>query len=516
MRTAFGKVGPLLATLAALLLGSGALALLAAGPAGAAPAKAGSMILAAPSVSVIDNADVLTSAEQDRITAAARRLSEPDQVVVVTARVGTGDLVNYLHDLGSQVGWDGDQFGAGTLVLAVGTDIRQMDMYYGSDLAGALDPRNDPIFAAMGPYFKQGDWGGGLTAGLGAVGQAFAGTLPSTETGTDYEGKPDPSHTGWIVFGGLGVGAVGCAGGKSLLRKRKETRAKQAEERRKDELTAANSVAAGDLRARLDQDQLLVNSIEDGPLQDQLEQDLMQAQSDLRSAQGESDPDAGKKDIDAVTDAIGSIDRRISLLRQASDWQVAWSQEVESVREDADRLRKVVAEIAAFPATAPAAPDLTAQLTTLETEVREQRTPIAAGLGSLMTISRDVRTRLQQADDQLESLEQARRIAERKRQEEARQQAEAEAQRQREQEQTSYYNRRGGNGSAWIGGWIAGSILSGGRRGGGGGWGGGGGGWGGGGGFGGGRSGGSGSSWSRGGGGGFSRGGGGGSGSRGF
>jgi uncharacterized membrane protein YgcG len=381
MRKAFGRIGSLLATLAALFLGSGALALLIAGPASAAaigpghlaagqhsslPARGAAVLaLAAPSVTVIDNAHVLDSADRSRITSAAKALTEPDQVVVVTARVGTGDLVDYLHELGSQVGWDGTEFGARTLVLAVGTDIRQMDMYYGTDLAAALDQHNDPIFSSMTSSFRQGDWGGGLTAGLRAVGEAFAGTLPSTDTGTDFAGKPGTSHTGWWILGGLGVGALGYSGGKSALRKRSEQRAKKAEIRRRDELTAANAVLAGDLRARLDQDQLLVNSIADSPLQDQLERDLNEAQTDLRSARGESDPDAAKTDLGTVSAAIDSIDRRISLLRKASDWKVAWAREVQTVRDESAALADAIAKIAAFPATPLRAPDVSVKLYTL-------------------------------------------------------------------------------------------------------------------------------------------------------
>lgn len=509
MRVACGRIGALFGVLAVVLFGAGAVALLSPGSAAAA-APSVRLAPTAPRVSVIDNAHVLVGDDQSRITAAAGRLTEPSRIIVVTARIGTGELESYLHGLGNQVDWNGSSYGTGTLVLAVGTDVRQAELRYGESLTAALDPHQDQIFSAMISGFSSSAWGDGFVSGLNTTGQAFAGALPD-ESGSGSSGGatagPDTSHTGWIVFGALGVGALGYAGGKSVLRKRKDAKASRQEQRRRDELEAANSMTAGDLRPRIDQDQLLVASIPDSALQDQLEQDLNEAQSDLRSAQGESDPDVAKTDLDGVTAAVASIDRRISLLRQASDWKVAWADEVQTVRDDDEKLMSTVAEITAFPANAPSTPDLSAELNTLEADVREGRTPIAEGLGRLMTLARVRRTALHQASEQLAALQLARENEQRRQQELARQKLQ-EQRAEQERQHRNRYNGRGGGGNAWLGWWIAGAVAnsigrSGGGGGGfGGGWSGGGGGGGGGGGF------------SR-GGGGFSRGGGGG-GSRSF
>jgi len=380
-----------------------------------------------------------------------------------------------------------------------------MDLYYGANLTSTLDPGQDQIFDAMGPQFKSGNWGGGLVAGIRMIGQAMSGTLPPAETGTDYQGGSEPaSNTGWWVFGGLAVAGAGYVGGRKLVAKNRDKKAAEAEKARLAKLSGENLNRVAELRARLDQDQLLVPSIPDGPLQNQLEMDLKAANADLFSAGADTNPVQAGKELQTVGAAIESLDRRVALLRKATGWEVAWSEEVQQFRDSSETLRQLTAEITAFPAQAPSAPDVSETLDTLQADVREGRKTIEVGLGELMTVGRDLRTRVHQATEQLDSLNQARQAQ--------RRQQEAKARREAEQERAEQDSYRGGgrSGSGWLGYWIGSSM----GRSRGGGWGGGG--WGGGRSSGGSRSRSSGGGFSRGGGGSFSRGSSSGGGSRSF
>ncbi len=519
MRTVLRCIGPPLAAAAAVIIGSGAAAVAAdrhgssADPVTGTSATASRALIAAGTI--FDNASVLDPSEVRQINAAIKELPSSAKVIVVTARVGTGELVDYLKNkMGSKVGWDGSTFSRDTVVVAVATDIRQMDIYYGSDLAGTLNPAQDQIFSAMGAKFRDANWSGGLVAGITSIGQALAGTLSAADRGNDYQGETKKrSNAGWWVAAGFGVAGLGYAGGKNLLRNRRQKQTEAAEKDRLGRLSGENLNRVAELRARLDQDQLLVPSIPDSALQDQLEMDLKAADADLNTAGIQASPEQGAKELEKVSAAVESLDRRVALLRKAIGWELAWADEVQQTRDRSTELGRLTAQIMAFRAASPAAPDFSATLNTLEADVREGRKSIEVGLGELMTIARDVNGRAYQAEQQLSSLREAQDADERRK---VRLQRESEA-------QTYQQDSFRGGGGGWLGYWIGSSMnrrgggWGGGRGRGGGGWGGGG--WGGGGWGGGSRSSGSrgsGSGWSRGGGGSFSRGGGSGGGSRGF
>lgn len=512
MRTVLRWIVPLVVAVAAVIIGSGVAAVAAnrqgssADPMIRIPSTPPARALIATGT-IFDNAATLDSSEVRQINAAIKELPSSVRVIVVTARVGTGELVDYLKNkMGSKVGWDGSTFSHDTVVVAVATDIRQMDIYYGSDLTGTLNPAQDQIFSAMGAKFRDADWSGGLVAGITAIGQALGGTLPAPDRGNDYQGETKKkSNAGWWVAAGFGVAGLGYAGGKNLLRNRRQKQTEAAEKARLGRLSGDNLTRVAELRARLDQDQLLVPSIPDSPLQDQLEMDLKAADADLNTAAMETSPEQGAKELEKVSAAVESLDRRVALLRKATGWELAWADEVQQTRDRSTELGRLTAQITAFRAAAPTAPELITTLNTLEADVREGRKSIEVGLGELMTIARDVNGRAYHAEQQLSSLREARDADERR-----------QVRRQRETQAQAYQDSyRGGGG--WLGYWIGSSMN---RRGGGwdgargrgGGWGGGG--WGGSSRSSGSR--GSGSGWSRGGGGSFSRGGGSGGGSRGF
>lgn len=493
-----------------------------------APAVRDLALAAAPRLSVLDDADVLSSSDERRIATAAARLPGSPRVFVVTAALGGDTIEGFLDDLGSRVGWTGSASGPAVaddvILLAVAPTERKLAYYYGSDFS-ALNRADDAVFEAMGAEFGDELWAAGLVAGLDAVDGAFDGDVPTTgSSGGNYDGRPEQdSHAGWWLILGLGGAAVLYGVGRSWLRRRKERQAGKAETARREQLKGLNLTKGTDLRGRLDQDQLLVPSIPDSPLQDQLETDLTAAQTDLRSAGAETDADRAATALAVVEEAVASLDRRITLLRKVSGREVAWSDEVGRTRRLQTRWAAAISGVSALGATpagvrSAAGPEADAQVVTtgldaLESEVREGVTTIDAGLGRLMAVDRDLRARVYHAEQQLSALQEAQKAEQRRRDEKRRQEAER-ARREQEQRDDTF-GSGGGSGSGWLGYWIGSSVGRSSRRGGG--WSGGG--WSGGGrsgGFSGGRSRGGGGGFSRGGGGGFSRGGGGGGGSRSF
>lgn len=498
-----------------------------------APALQQRVLVAAPRLTVLDDADVLSSSDERRIATAAARLPGSPRVYVVTGALGGDTIEGYLDDLGSRVGWTGSSsrpaVADDVILLAVAPTERKLAYYYGTDFS-ALNGADDAVFEAMGAEFGDRLWGAGLLAGLDTVDGAFDGDVPVSDSSSgNDDGRPgQQSHAGWWLILGLGGAAVLYGVGKSFLRRRKERQAGKAETARRERQKGLNLTKGADLRGRLDQDQLLVPSIPDSPLQDQLETDLTAAQTDLRSAGAETDPDRAATELATVEEAVASLDRRITLLRKVSGWEVAWSDEVGRTRGLQTRLAAAISGVSALGATpsgirSAAGPEADAQVVTtgldaLESEVREGATTIDAGLGRLMAVDRDLRTRVHHAEQQLSAVREAQQTEQRRRDEKRRQEADRA---RREQEQRDDTFGGGGNsGSGWLGYWIGSSVGRSSRRGGG--WSGGG--WSGGGrsgggrsgGFSGGRSRGGGGGFSRGGGGGFSRGGGGGGGSRSF
>lgn len=513
MRTVFRFAAPLFGALTVAYLGSGAAtaavdpAAVASGPTVQAMQFIQPQVATGSTATIVDQASVLSSSDRALLTRAVSGLPQAAHVFIVTADY-TEDLNNpdeldqFLQSRGEQVGWTGTQWDDDAVVLAVAPAAHDSAVHCGANTGSSVcAPGTDQIRGMMSPGFRDGDFGAGLLAGVAGVAQAMNGTLPTNQSDTGYPGRPkNSSPTGWYVIGALGIAALGYGAAKKLRQSRTDKQAAAVERAELDRIKAENGLTVSALRARLNQDQLLVPSIPDSTVQDQLALDLTAAESDLRSADTASDPRQEAAELTAVGAAVDSVDRRITLLRKASGWEVAWAGEVDATRTKAQRLAELLAKIAALPATAATAPDYSATLDTLEGDVREGRTTIEVGLGQQMTIDRDLRTRVHQADQQLAALQQAREL-DRRRQEQKASQDQLDQQYQQSSYRNSYIGGRAS--SAWLG-WLIGSAMS--RRGGG--WGGGGFG----GGFGGGGSAGSGSSWSRGGGGSFSRGGGGSSG----
>lgn len=491
----------------------------ATGDRGNAAHRVASAQLAAASVTIVDDADVLSSSDESRIRSVARELPSSVRLYVATSDIRSGELTGWLKDEGSRVGWTGSGAASTALILAVAPDVRKMDAHWGSSVG--LDAYEEDVFSAMSSDFADGDWAGGLISGIETASRGLSGDLSpgsvggSSTSGNSSRGNNSSGNGWWLILGLLAL-LVLVVVFRKVRRGITERRAAAAEKTRLDGVRSENLSTTTDLRTRLDQDQLLVPSIPDSPLQDQLELDLTGAQSDLRFADAMGDPDDQQKHLRATAAHVDALDRRIALLRKAPGWEVAWSQEVEAARtqlRDWESGVSAVKALGAAPVTGEVSGQPAQELNRIENEVRTQAVALETGLGQVITLDRAVRTKVQDISTQLDALQKAAQAAERK----------AEADRvaaQRDQDGGGWGSGSGGSGSNWTSFWLGNAMGRSSSRGWGGGWSGGGGGWGSGGGrsrtFGGGSSrsfGGGG--FSR-GGGGFSRGGGGGGGSRSF
>ncbi|MEJ7650671.1 MAG: TPM domain-containing protein [Nakamurella sp.] len=477
----------------------------------AAPLVASAQSVAAASVTIVDDADVLSSSDESRIRSAARKLPSSVRLYVATSDIRSGELTDWLDDEGSRVGWTGSGAASTSLILAVAPKVRKMDAHWGSSVD--LDAYEEDVFSAMSSDFADGDWAGGLISGIETASDGLSGDLsPGSVGGSSGNSNSGNSNSGngwWLILGLFAVLALFVVF-RRIRRGITERRAAAAERTRLDGVRSENLSTTTDLRTRLDQDQLLVPSIPDSPLQDQLELDLTGAQSDLRFADAMGDPDDQQKHLRTTAAQVDALDRRISLLRKAPGWEVAWSQEVEAARTQLRDWESGVSSVKALGA-APVTGEVPGQpaqdLNRIENEVRTQAVALETGLGQVITLDRAIRAKVQDISTQLDALKKAAQAAERK----------AEADRlaaQRDQDSGSWGSGSGGSGSNWTSFWLGNAVGRSSSRGwGGGGWG-----------SGGGRSrtfGGGGSrsfgggGFSR-GGGGFSRGGGGGGGSRSF
>lgn len=423
--------------------------------------------LAAGSVTIVDDANVLSASDESRIRSAARTLPSSVRLFVATADIRSGELTGWLDNEGSRVGWTGSGASSSALILAVAPAVRKMDAHWGSSVR--LNAYEDDIFSAMSSDFADGDWAGGLISGVETASSALSGDLsPGSGSGTNNSGSSGNSKSGngwWLILALFAV-MVLIVVFTRVRRGITERRAAAAEKTRLEGVRSDNLSTTTDLRTRLDQDQLLVPSIPDSPLQDQLELDLTAAQSDLRFADAMGDPDDQQKHLRTTAANVDALDRRIALLRKAPGWEVAWSQEVEAsrtqLRDWADGVSAVKA-LGAAPVTGDV-PDRPAQdLNRIENDVRTQTIALETGLGQVMTLDRAARAKVQDISTQLDALKKAALAAERK----------AAADRlaaQRAQDRDDRGSGSGGSGFNWTSFWLGNAVGRSSSRGWGSGW----------------------------------------------
>lgn len=179
---------------------------------------------------VLDEAGLLGD-ERSVVETAARALGQLGAEVRVRAleRVAGGDIDGWMRAEERRCpGWlgVGGLRRANLLVVAVATEDRKTGLWYGEQWRSALDGRWQALQVDfMNPLFKQGEFGAGLAAGLGAMAGEIAspatsgGPLRGTTTTVfrdavrrpDYVAEPEYGEPydepGWGGGGGSGVPA---------------------------------------------------------------------------------------------------------------------------------------------------------------------------------------------------------------------------------------------------------------------------------------------------------------------
>ncbi|WP_111767988.1 TPM domain-containing protein [Nakamurella deserti] len=432
---------------------------------------------AAP-VNITDQADVLNGSS---VTQAAAPV-EGVTFYVVTLESSSTSIERDVKALGSDVGWNGSDWLSNAVVIAVNVESRRSAVYYGGGTPTSIENNVETIRAAMTSDFQRGDWSAGVVAAITEVQSTLA---------------PAPASYTWLWV--LAAGAV-LVIGFLVYRGAKTAKARQRQKAADEQQAAANQLTAVNLRQRIEELEVLMETVPDGPHRDPLENDLSDVDVALRRREergGLSGTDLGvpvEQDtqnlagLQAVSDRVAA---RLAVLRQDTGWQDAWNDAVAGTRHRIGTLTSGQAQLIDEEAFEPMdTRPLDAQLATMAAAVRDGSTSVADGIAILDSVDSAVAAKQSEVDAHLAAIQrQQQEQAERDRA--ARELAEA---RNRD-------NSGGGGFGGGFGGAVLGGMLSGGGRRRRGGWGGGGFGGGGfgGGGFGGGR---------RGGGGGFGGGGG--------
>ena len=115
-----------------------------------------------------------------------------------------------------------------TVVIAVAVADRDFTVTFGENLEDRLDDDVDAIFDRMAAWFQNGDFGMGLAAGVDEAADGLA---------------TEPSNTGGLIVGGVGVAAAVAAGGVAVGAVRRKNK------REREEAAASYNSAAKEVTA---------------------------------------------------------------------------------------------------------------------------------------------------------------------------------------------------------------------------------------------------------------------------
>lgn len=177
---------------------------------------------------VTDMADVLDAGAEGRIDATIEDLHRQlgVEIAVVTVDEVPGTPKSFATELFNFWGIGNAEIDDGLLVLLV-MDARRLEMETGIGLEPVLPDGwlADMQQRAMVPYFKQGDFAGGIEAGLDEVGRKLrVGPVEAavqTPLSGPAPGRPFSPLAGMGVGGALGASLVGTAGALWLRRRRR-------------------------------------------------------------------------------------------------------------------------------------------------------------------------------------------------------------------------------------------------------------------------------------------------------
>lgn len=181
---------------------------------------------------VNDFAGVLDPASKQQLDDISRRLMAASQDAIVVATVKTvepwGDIRTYatkmFENRGKGIGQKGRDNG---LLVLLAVDDRRVWMEVGYDLEGIVTDgfAGETSREVMTPYFRQGQYGPGLVAGVGAVAQRIAAARNVTLDGLPQPApRPVRRETGvplivWIILALIVINAMRGANRRSLGRR---------------------------------------------------------------------------------------------------------------------------------------------------------------------------------------------------------------------------------------------------------------------------------------------------------
>jgi len=169
---------------------------------------------------VVDGAGVLSAPARARIEAALRAHEErtTDQVAVLTVPALGGESIEGYAERVFKAWKLGRADRDNGVLLVVATGDRRLRIEVGYGLEGALTDgkAGEIIRAALTPRFKQGDYDGGIEAGIaaiiGALGKGAASSPAAPEVGTAKSSVKSTREMPWykyLVFGILVYGVLG-------------------------------------------------------------------------------------------------------------------------------------------------------------------------------------------------------------------------------------------------------------------------------------------------------------------
>ncbi len=398
--------------------------------------------------SILDKAGVLNA---DQIRAAAAKVDKVG-IVVVTMNSTSTDVKGDLQALGAAAGWQGNGWTPQSVILAVNIGSRQLGLFYGGDTPSSIASNSGNIQDKMAAAFSGGDWTAGMVAGIDAVQSA---------TKTSYT---------WLWF--LLILAVAIVA-FVIYRRVKGRKAAAAAKKAQEILIAQNQLAAEELRQRVDELVVLVQTLPAGAARQQVQADLSDVDVVLKrrdqSSEGDLIPDnvspeQDDKNLESLADALAQVATRCALLRQDPGWEDMWQAEISAARASADRLghgQQLLSGTDGFVPIDTAA--LEAQVNVLSEPVGSGTLSVSDGLTALQQVLDELGAKQSEVDGKLAAIDDERR----------RQEAQTEREEEERRRNSGGGNRRGGSGfgGGMMTGWIIGSATRG-RRGGG--WGGGG------------------------------------------
>ncbi len=425
----------LLARIGLVLLAALALVGVAPGTAFAAP------------VNINDQANVLDEADVSSAAASVQGVT----FYVVTLESTSMNIEGDVKALGSDVGWNGSDWVRNAVVLAVNVESRRSAVFFGGGTPTSIEDNVETIRGAMTSEFQSADWTGGIVAGIDETRSVLTGSS---------SGSSSSSSSGGLlaVVGVIAVLLIGWVA-YSAVRKSRETKRRKAAD---EQQAAANQLTAVNLRQRIEELEVLMQTVPDGPHRDPLENDLADVDVTLRRREergGLSGTDLGvtpEQDRQNLAGLLAVVDRTadtLAMLRRDTGWQNLWNNAVTATRQRIDALERSQSQLIGTPSFEPMETGpLDVQLATMASAVRDGSTGIEDGIAILDSVNGAVAEKQSEVDAHLAQIERLRREQE-ERDRTAREIAEA----------NSRNNSGGGFGSSF-GGAVLGGMLSGGGR----------------------------------------------------